>query len=136
MQIEISHKNGEVFTAVNQKNYEIAVGRGEDSFRPMELLLVGLASCSSIDVFHIFNKQKLVVDNYKVSVDGTREEGKVPSLFTKITINFIIDGDIPLTKAQRAIKLTLDKYCSVATILKPTAQLSARLTLNNTTYEI
>ena len=136
MQVQISHKNGEVFTALNNNSNLITVGRSDDSFRPMELLLVGLASCSSIDVLQIFGKQKLKTEHYKVIVDANREEGAIPSLFTDITIRFEISGDIPLTKAKRAIQLTLDKYCSVAAILKPTTQLNATLTLNNTSYEI
>lgn len=136
MQVQVVHKNGEVFTAQNQNNYQVDVGRGDNSFRPMELLLVGLASCSSIDVLQIFNKQKLNVDHYKVVVNANREEGAIPSVFTDITIHFEFEGDIPFAKAKRAIQLTLDKYCSVAAILKPTTQLSASLTLNQTSYEI
>lgn len=136
MQVEILHKDGEVFTALNNNNNQITVGRSNDSFRPMELLLVGLASCASIDVLHIFSKQKIKTETYQVFVNGNREEGKVPSIFTDINIRFQITGDVSLPKAKRAIQLTLDKYCSVATILKPTTQLSASLTLNDSTYEI
>lgn len=136
MQVEVLHKGGEVFTALDQNNNQCTVGRSEDSFRPMELLLVGLASCASIDVLHIFSKQKIEAESYKVIVNGKREEDKIPSIFTDIKIDFVLNGDIPLAKAKRAIQLTLDKYCSVATILKPTTQLSANLTLNHTTYEI
>ncbi len=136
MQIQVTHKDGEVFTASNQEDYHINVGRGEQSFRPMELLLVGLASCSSIDVMQIFSKQKISISNYLVTVNANREEGSIPSLFTDITIHFEFTGDVPLAKAKRAIKLTIDKYCSVAAVLKPTSQLSASLTLNQVSYEI
>lgn len=136
MRIQLTHKNGEVFKAENQNDYTINVGRGDESFRPMELLLVGLASCSSIDVLQIFNKQKISVEDYKVTVDANREEGAIPSVFTEICIHFEFTGDIPLAKAKRAIQLTIDKYCSVAAILKPTTQLTTRLTLNQTSYEI
>jgi len=136
MQIQVTHKDGEVFTASNQEDYQINVGRGEESFRPMELLLVGLASCSSIDVMQIFSKQKISISNYLVTVNANREEGSIPSLFTDITIHFEFTGDVPLAKAKRAIKLTIDKYCSVAAVLKPTSQLSASLTLNQVSYEI
>ena len=136
MQVTITHKNGEVFTAYNQDNYSFDVGRGDDSFRPMELLLVGLASCSGIDILHIFGKQKLTLNSYKVTVSANREEGAVPSLFTDINIHFELTGDIPLPKAKRAIQLTLDKYCSVAAILKPSTSISASLTLNQTPYEL
>mgnify|MGYP000300691836 CR=1 FL=1 len=136
MQIQVTHKDGEVFTASNQEDCQINVGRGEESFRPMELLLVGLASCSSIDVMQIFSKQKISISNYLVTVNANREEGSIPSLFTDITIHFEFTGDVPLAKAKRAIKLTIDKYCSVAAVLKPTSQLSASLTLNQVSYEI
>jgi len=53
-----------------------------------------------------------------MSVDGEREQGKEPSLWTNIHITFELKGDIDPDKAQKACALSMDKYCSVAATLR------------------
>ena len=53
---------------------------------PMELLLMGIAGCSSIDIVAILNKQKLDPSSLRMEVEGHRQEGKVPSLFDRIHV--------------------------------------------------
>ncbi len=86
--------------------------------RPMQLLLMGLAGCSGIDVISILNKQKQEVKDYKMTVSGEREAGKEPSLWKEIAVEFHIYGKVEEEKAIRAVELSLNKYCSVAATLK------------------
>jgi len=97
---------------------------------PMELLLMGIAGCSSIDIVAILNKQKLDPTSLRMEVEGHREEGKVPSLFDKIHVQVFIDGDIPEEKAQRAAKLSFEKYCSVSKTLEATAEITYQVIIN------
>lgn len=86
--------------------------------RPMQILLMGLAGCSAIDVITILKKQRQVVNDYKMVVNGNREAGKEPSLWENISMEFHLYGDIDEDKAAKAVELSIDKYCSVAATLK------------------
>ncbi|TSJ37259.1 OsmC family protein [Mucilaginibacter corticis] len=86
--------------------------------RPMQMLLMGLAGCSAIDVIAILKKQRQEVKNYKMVVNGDREAGKEPSLWKDVSIEFHLYGDIDQDKANRAVELSVNKYCSVAATLE------------------
>jgi putative redox protein len=86
--------------------------------RPMQMLLMGLAGCSAIDVIAILKKQRQQVLDYRMQVTGDRQAGVEPSLWTNINIVFHLKGDIDDDKVKRAIELSLDKYCSVAATLE------------------
>ena len=101
------------------------IGGENKGFRPMQLLLAAVGSCSSIDIISILKKQKQPLEDLKVAIDGKRESGQVPSLFTGIHLHFKIFGDVDETKAKRAIDLSLDKYCSVAKTLEKTATITS-----------
>ncbi|MGB7784500.1 MAG: OsmC family protein [Salinimicrobium sp.] len=97
---------------------------------PMELLLMGIAGCSGIDIVMILKKQQLEMTNFEIDVEGMRIDGEVPNVFRKIHLKVYIDGDIPANKAQRAVDLSLEKYCSVAKMLEKTAEISSEVILN------
>lgn len=86
--------------------------------RPMQMLLMGVAGCSAIDVISILKKQRQEVRDYKMTVNGEREPGKEPSLWKNIIIDFHIYGNVDEDKAKRAVELSMDKYCSVSATLK------------------
>ena len=137
MQITLKRISGDFhFEAQNENNAHIEldaspnIGGTNKGFRPMETLLAGLAGCSSIDIVHILKKQKIVVDDIKVVVNAEREVGIEPSLFTHIEITFHLFGNIDKEKAERAVALSLEKYCSVARILEKTATITHQLKIN------
>lgn len=100
-----------------------SIGGSSKGVRPMELLLMGLAGCASIDVIHILKKQQIEIESYSVVVDGERESGKEANLFHEIKIHFFVKGIIEENKLKRAIELSLEKYCSVAKTLEKTAKI-------------
>ena len=93
---------------------------GGDNFgiRPMQMLLMGLGGCSGIDIISILKKQRQTVEGFRMLIDGDREKGKEPSLWTDIHIIFELKGDIDPDKAYKACALSIDKYCSVAATLR------------------
>lgn len=97
---------------------------------PMELLLMGIAGCSGIDIVMILKKQQLEMTNFEIDVEGVRIDGEVPNVFRKILLKVYIDGEIPANKAKRAVDLSLEKYCSVAKMLEKTAEISSEVILN------
>ena len=102
---------------------------------PMELLLMGVAGCSSIDIISILEKQKLQPESYKMEVFGDRES--VPgSPFKKIHAELHIEGDIPADKIIRAAHLSFDKYCSVSKNLEKTSEIVHSIVLNGEKIKI
>jgi putative redox protein len=93
-------------------------GGHNSGFRPMQMLLVALGSCSGIDIVSILKKQRQSVGEFRISIDGERATGKEATLWTQIRIVFELKGNIDPEKAQRACALSIDKYCSVAATLK------------------
>lgn len=84
--------------------------------RPMEMVLMALASCSSLDLVSILKKQKQDLQDFSVSVEGQRRE-EIPTIFTKIHMTFNLKGTIDPAKADRAAELAVKKYCSVHDML-------------------
>jgi putative redox protein len=98
---------------------------------PMELLLMGVAGCSAIDIISILKKQKQEITSYKAEVDGVREQVQDAKPFKKITVTIFLEGKINEAKALKAAQLSFDKYCSVSKTLEPTAAIDYQLVLNN-----
>jgi putative redox protein len=96
---------------------ESAVGGDNDGFRPMELLLVGLAGCTAMDVISILQKKREDVTSFEVSVTGNRADDH-PRVFTHIQVKYIITGrQISEDAVKRAIDLSKTKYCSAQAML-------------------
>ena len=93
-------------------------GGTNSGVRPMQLLLMGLGSCSGIDIVSILKKQKQQIRDFKMHLKGQREKDKVPALWETVHMVFELTGDIDEEKANRACALSVDKYCSVAETLR------------------
>lgn len=98
-------------------------GKGKGP-RPMQVLLMSLAGCSSMDVLSILQKMRENVEDYQVEVSGHREEGAVPAVFTKIHIHYILKGPLKEENVSKAIRLSMEKYCSVSKMLEKTAEIT------------
>ncbi|MGB0395882.1 MAG: OsmC family protein [Flavobacteriaceae bacterium] len=123
---EVTNDNGHKVLLDNKSKKEGKV----EGISPMELLLAGLAGCSSIDIIAILNKQKINPTDLKMDVEGDRIPDVVPSLFYKIKVNVRLEGDIPPGKAKRAVSLSFDKYCSVAKTLEYSTPIKYSIFLN------
>jgi putative redox protein len=85
--------------------------------RPMQGLLMSLGACSGIDIVSILKKQRQEIKAFSIEIEGEREKGKEPSLWTNIYITFTLTGTDE-DKAKRACDLSISKYCSVAETLR------------------
>jgi putative redox protein len=85
---------------------------------PMQSLLASLGGCSVIDVVSILKKQRQELTDIKVTVTGEREPGATPSLYQMAHVHFKLYGNIDPEKAEKAVALSVDKYCSVAETLR------------------
>jgi putative redox protein len=82
----------------------------------MELVLMALGSCSSLDLISILKKQRQVIKDISISIDAERADA-VPAVFTKIHMTVNISGTIDAEKAEKAAELAIKKYCSVHDML-------------------
>lgn len=113
------------------------IGGHNAGARPMELILMGLGGCTAIDVILILKKQRQVVDDFQIRVQGDREkiEGTEMMPFTKINIQFELKGEIDGNKAVRAIQMSMDKYCSATAQLAPSATITHSLLINRVKFD-
>lgn len=92
--------------------------------RPMEMVLLGLGSCSSIDVMLMLQKSRQQVTDCVVELDAERAED-IPRVFTKIHLHFVVTGrNLSEKHVERAVSLSAEKYCSVSRMLEKTAALT------------
>jgi putative redox protein len=98
---------------------------GEDGgARPLELLLLGLGGCTSMDVLSILEKKRIQLDDYECQLEAERAE-EHPKVFTRIRIRFVFYGDaIPAEAVERAIQLSEEKYCSAVAMLSKAAPIT------------
>ena len=119
------------FTGKNQIGGSIQMGSidGKPGVSPMELILLGMAGCTGIDIVHILGKKRINLDRFEVKVRGKRADD-YPMVYTQIEVEYILWGDNLSPKAvEQAIQLSEEKYCSASAMLSKTAEI-------NSTYRI
>ena len=99
-------------------------GGHNEGFRPMELLLAGVAGCTGMDVISILRKKRQEVTGYEVHVTGVRAE-EHPMVFVEITVEHIVTGHrIQPEAVARAIELSEKRYCGAGAMLGKVAHLT------------
>lgn len=123
--IEINRVNGDFgFEATDDYGHSVKIDTSPETggtnfgVRPMQLLLMGLGGCSGIDIISILKKQRQEVESFRTRIEGERQAGVEPSLWTSVNLIFELTGNIDPEKAHRACQLSLEKYCSVAETLR------------------
>ncbi len=92
--------------------------------RPMEMLLLGVGGCASIDVLMILRKSRQAVEDCYVEIEAERAE-TVPRIFTRIHLHFVVSGhEIDPVRVEHAIRLSAEKYCSASAMLGAVAQIT------------
>lgn len=123
MKVEISWLDGMAFEASTESGHTVTLdgppdlgglGRGP---RPMEMLLVGLGSCSAVDVVHILQRGRHPVTDCRVAVSAERAPDP-PRVFTAIHMHFQVVGpQLREAAVSRAVQLSAEKYCSATIML-------------------
>lgn len=99
--------------------------------RPMQLLLMSHAACSSIDIVTLLQKMRQPLDDIHVEVDGERDTDQTPAVFKKIHLHYTLTGNIDRASAEKAIRLSVEKYCSVGVMLAKTAEITWSCDIKN-----
>ena len=92
--------------------------------RPMEMLLMSMAACSTYDVVSILQKSREDITDCDVRITANRAPDH-PRIFTDIHLHFIVSGrDVKEKNIERAIKLSAEKYCSASIMLGAMAKIT------------
>ncbi|MDG1475922.1 MAG: OsmC family protein [Vicingaceae bacterium] len=105
-----------------------AIGGEGKGTRPMELVLMGVGGCASIDLGLILKKQKQVLLDYSVEITAERNDNTAKN-FKSINLHFNLFGKLDDSKVERAIDLTLTKYCSVVLSLNKEIKVTSSYTI-------
>jgi putative redox protein len=99
-------------------------GGHNKGFRPMELLLVGFGGCSGMDMISILRKKRQQVSGLEINVQGEKSD-TAPKIYKKVHIEYVIKGKgVGKEAVERAINLSLEKYCSVGATLARTGTIT------------
>ena len=96
---------------------------GKPGVKPMELLLLGLAGCTGVDIVDILTKKRKHLEKFEVRVRGTRAED-YPKVYKEIEVVYRLWGeDISARDVEQAIRLSEEKYCSAQAMLDSDAEI-------------
>ncbi|HEY7766272.1 MAG TPA: OsmC family protein [Aestuariivirgaceae bacterium] len=99
---------------------------------PMELVLIGTGGCSAFDVVHILAKGREDIEHVEVELQADRAE-QDPKVFTRIHMHFVVKGrGLSREKVERAIQLSVEKYCSASAMIAKTALITRDFELVDT----
>ena len=97
--------------------------------RPMEMMLLGLAGCSMIDVALILRRGRVAFDDMTIDVNAERAPAD-PKVFTRIRLVYTVTGKgVSRAKVERAVHLSAEKYCSASVMLAKTAELEHEIVI-------
>jgi putative redox protein len=126
-EIEAEWQGGGTFIGRNAAGGTVQMGKLNErpGVSPMELVLVGLAGCTGVDIVDILEKKRQPLKALKVKVRGKRSED-YPKIYKEIEITYFIWGEGVDPKAvERAIQLSEEKYCSVSAMLRSVVEISS-----------
>ena len=95
---------------------------------PMEMVLLALGACTATDMVTILVKKRQKVESLEVVCSGERA-AEPPRVWTRLEVVFRLRGAVEEAAVKRAMDLTAEKYCSVAAMLRKTAEISWRYEL-------
>ncbi len=95
-------------------------GGSNAAVKPLEMVLLGLGGCTSMDVLSIMAKKRAPIEDFEMEIDA-EQATDYPKVFTKIKLNYVFYGDkekIKTKDIERAIELSKDTYCAASNMLK------------------
>ena len=131
IKIELNRLNDAFhFSAANENGNTVHIDASPDiggtnqGMRPMQMLLSAMGGCSAIDIINILKKQKQELRDMKITVTGERQKDVIPSLFESVHAHYKFYGKLDKDKVDKAISLSINKYCSVSRTLEKTAKIT------------
>lgn len=126
MSARVKWIEGKTMSGVDSNGHGILITAGDEGPgpSPMQLLLLGLGSCSMADVISILQKQRQAIVDVQVELDGERAPDH-PKAWRRIHMHFIVIGTaLDQAKVDRAITLSVEKYCGAHATLAGVATIT------------
>ncbi|MBM3412104.1 MAG: OsmC family protein [Bacteroidetes bacterium] len=119
-----------VFESMQEEAGSVVMdGNLKNGVSPKALLLAGLSGCSAVDVVEILHKMRINFTALQV-VSEADQTDQHPRVFKDITLTFILKADqADLEKIQKAVDLSMEKYCGVAAMLRKNSSIHAKVQL-------
>ncbi|MDQ7859754.1 MAG: OsmC family protein [Armatimonadota bacterium] len=95
---------------------------------PMETVLAALAGCTGMDVVSILNKMRAPLESMTIDVEAERA-AEHPRVFTKIHLRYEVGGGVTREQVERAVSLSLERYCPVTAMLRKSAEITHEIVL-------
>lgn len=105
------------------------VGGFDSAPTPMEMVVLGLGGCTGMDVVSLLRKMREDFDNFEIAIDTQRADSH-PKKIEKISLNYRVWGEVSEKNFQKAISLSLDKYCPVTATLRPGVKINYSYEIN------
>ncbi len=135
MEAKVVWKNRMSFNGMSESKFTLPLGTDpefggdNDGFRPLELIAIGLAGCTGMDVISILSKKKQDVSGFEVQVHAEKAT-EHPHVFTKVEVEYIIEGNnIDRAAVERAVELSVTKYCPAQAMLSKAAPITQKITI-------
>ena len=125
-EVNVQWIGGRRFVGIDSTQHSVVLSTTKEGIglKPSDLLLVALAGCSAVDVVSILEKKRLPLTDLDIKVTG-EQEAEAPWTFRKIHLAYTLRGKGLTDRAvQQAIKLSEEKYCSVAATVRGAATLT------------
>lgn len=120
----VKQVKGMTFVGKTDSNHWITMdgpekfGGSDAGIRPKELLMLSLGGCTGSDVTSILAKKKIKLEGFEINITAESAD-EHPQVFTKIHLEYVFYGkNVPVKDVERAIELSLTKYCSVTAMLQ------------------
>ncbi|AFL51364.1 putative redox protein [Sinorhizobium fredii] len=139
MKARIKWVEGRTFVGQSGSGHNVVLGTASEPEgstpgpSPMEMVLIGTGGCSAFDVVHILEKGRQPVEDCIVELSAERADQE-PKVFTRIHMHFVVKGrGLATSKVERAIALSIEKYCSASAMLAKTATITHDFEVVDTT---
>lgn len=121
--------SGKKFIGTDSTNHSVVLSTPDEGvgMKPSELLLVALASCTAVDVVEILHKKRIELFSLEISAAG-EQQADPPWTFRKIHLLYRVSGKgLTEQAAEMAVRLSEEKYCSVAATVRATAEITTEI---------
>jgi len=136
MDAKVTWQGNMAFMGIADRGYTLPLDASEDvggeakGFGPFELLALGLAGCTALDVISILKKKRQDITAFEVRVHGDRAK-EHPKVFTHLTIEYVVAGrQLERDAVERAVRLSTEKYCGAHAMFRQVVPIEHRIVID------
>jgi putative redox protein len=132
MSVTVKWLEGKQFIGIDSTNHSVVLSAPADGVgvKPSDLLLLALAGCTAVDVVEILKKKRQKLEGLTIEVDA-EQDSDPPWTFRRIHTRYRLRGDLSERAVRKAIELSEEKYCSVASTVRGVAELTWELVIED-----